>query len=79
MPAAQRKPTVAASQEFLSSSPERSLPLLVQFCHLSPMKLGSSRSTERVSFLGWWSLEQRLRVLANGSFPIVQFDSNLKP
>jgi len=31
----QRNPPFAASQEFLSSSPDRSLPLLVQFCHLS--------------------------------------------
>jgi len=31
--AAQRNRTFAASQEFLSSSPNRSLPLLVQFWH----------------------------------------------
>ena len=46
------------SQEFLSGSPERSLPVLVQFGHFQPPKLVSSRSTKGEGFLARKALEQ---------------------
>ena len=41
--------------------------------------LGSVRIGFEINGADWVAVVQRLRVLANGSFPIVQFDSNLKP
>jgi hypothetical protein len=43
--ATQRNPTFGASQEFLSSSPDRSFPLLVQFGH-SPVPETREQSSD---------------------------------
>jgi len=69
---------VAVSQEFLSSSPERSLPLLVQFGHSAVTETRNRRSRDAAGFLGWRAPEQRERVLATDSFLVAQFTARYK-